>query len=133
MKVRQKLAVRGLALLSLTAVLALAAPQAAFAAGVDSCDLGKKVDELRGWDTNGRYNIMVWKESARQSGHFNGVDVQGHALELECGNVVGTRSNYFWAMFRDGEFTRQGDGGYRNWAFYGVFERNDNHVKFLPR
>lgn len=36
-------------------------------------------------------------------------------------------------MFRDGEFTHQGDGGYRNWAFYGVFERNGSHVKFLPR
>ncbi|MGW4208509.1 hypothetical protein ACWEIJ_11040 [Lentzea sp. NPDC004789] len=133
MKVRQKIASYGIALLSLTGALALAAPQSAVAADIDTCDLSKKVDELRGWDTNGQYNIIVWKDSARESARLNGVVVQGNVRALDCNNHVGVTSFYLWAIFRDGEFTQKGDGGYRNWAFYGRWTRNDRHVTFLPR
>ncbi|HEV7980342.1 hypothetical protein [Amycolatopsis sp.] len=133
MKVRQKIAAYATALLALTGALTLAAPQAASAAGIDSCDLSKKVNELRGWDTNGKYNIVVWQESARQHSRFNGIVIQGHATARQCAAVVPETVHYFWVVFRDGEFTRKGDGGYRNWAFFGRWNRNDKYVKFLPR
>jgi hypothetical protein len=132
MKIRQKVAACSAALLALVGTLTLATPQAAFAAGIDGCDLSKKVDELRGWDANGNYNIIVWKESAREHSRFNGILHQGHTTARECSYVPDT-VNYFWVIFRDGEFTRKGDGGYRNWAFFGRFDRNDKYVKFLPR
>lgn len=33
----------------------------------------------------------------------------------------------------EGTVTREGDGGYINWAFYGRFDRDDNVVRFAPR
>jgi hypothetical protein len=33
-------------------------------------------------------------------------------------------------VFDDGEFTNKGDGGYLNWGFVGVFDRNGGHVVF---
>jgi hypothetical protein len=131
MKVRAKIAAYGLALLSLIGTLSLVAPQAALA-DINTCNLSYKVDELRGWDTNGAYNILVWKESAQGGIRLSGVALQGSHWAETCNGTDG-RSNYFWAMFRDGEFTLKGDGGYRNWAFFGRWTRNDRHVTFLPR
>ena len=55
-----------------------------------------------------------------------GSDVQGlEQLGRERGfDVYGLDS---------GTVTRQGDGGYINWAVYGRFERDDNVVTFRPR
>ncbi|MDK1472917.1 hypothetical protein QNO07_05635 [Streptomyces sp. 549] len=133
MKTKQRAAAYGLALVAMAGALTVMSPQAAMAADISPCDLSKKVQELRAWDTNGKYNIIVWKESARKSSKFNGVQVRGHTRNATCKTVTGDKANYFWMVFRDGEFTRKGDGGYRNWAFSGKFTRNDNHVKFHRR
>ncbi|MUL43233.1 hypothetical protein FZ103_19025 [Streptomonospora sp. PA3] len=111
-----------------------AAAEAPATADFDACDLRVKLRELRGWDANDQYNIIVWKESARASSSFDGIVAQGHTTADECDGFFGNDIDFFWVVFSGGgEFTRQGDGGYRNWAFYGVFERNGNHVRFFPR
>lgn len=133
MKLRQKIAAYGLALLSLIGTLTLVAPQSAVAGGFNTCDLSKKIDELRAWDTNNKYNFLVWKESAKESIRLNGVSATGSEHAQDCSGS-GDWHNYYWAIFRDGEFTRKGDGGYRNWAFFGRWNRdNDRHVTFLLR
>ncbi|MFF9654097.1 hypothetical protein [Streptomyces sp. NPDC014622] len=70
---------------------------------------------------------------ARKTSQFNGVVAQGRTRATPCMDVSGNRSNYFWVVFRGGEFTRKGDGGYRNWAFYGKFTRKDNVATFHRR
>ncbi|MGA4879319.1 stress protein [Streptomyces lydicamycinicus] len=72
----------------------------------------------------GKYNVMVHNLSQPYEDHFNGVQSFGTATY--DGVVYG-----IW-VFEDGEFTNQGDGGYINWAFRGIFERPDNggYVKF---
>ncbi|MET8981196.1 hypothetical protein ABZX85_36935 [Streptomyces sp. NPDC004539] len=133
MRIRQRAAAYGVALATLSGALTFMTPQTAMAADISVCDLGKKVRELRAWDANHKYNIVVWKESARKSSRFKGVVVQGHTRAVPCKDFSGNKSNYFWAVFREGEFTRKGDGGYRNWAFSGKFTRNDKYVKFHRR
>lgn len=96
----------------------------------DPCDLSVKVNELKEWDQNGEYNIMVWKAGAYDSANFKGVVINDGEEHDACGNV-GERSEYHWVVFKSGEFTRKGDGGYRNWAFYGTWDRpSDTHVIF---
>ncbi|MDT0304948.1 hypothetical protein [Streptomonospora wellingtoniae] len=127
------------AVMAVTGAATVAAPRPAAAEpattmAFDACDLRVKLRELRGWDANDQYNIIVWKESARASSHFDGIVSQGHTTAQECDAVIGNDVDFFWVVFSGGgEFTRQGDGGYRNWAFYGVWERDDTHVRFLPR
>ncbi|GAA2841254.1 hypothetical protein [Crossiella cryophila] len=132
MSIRQKVAGYGAAVLAMVGALSVAAPLAA-QAEINPCDLGVKLQELRGWDANDQYNIVVWKSTARESSHFNGIALQGHETAQECKGFFGNTVHIFWMVFKDGQFTRKGDGGYRNWAFSGRFERNDRHVKFLAR
>ncbi|TDD63232.1 hypothetical protein E1263_00980 [Kribbella antibiotica] len=97
----------------------------------NSCDLSQKANELAGWDDQGKYNVVVWKENHRYSSVFHGVVAEGETADYDCnGRSFG---KYFWKVFRSGEFTRQGDGGYRNWAFYGVWTRTGNTVTFHNR
>jgi hypothetical protein len=111
------------------AMLATATPAQAF----DSCDLSSKVNELESWDAEDHYNIIVWKDSAFGSADLHGVKDQGSFSASECATVPET-VNYHWVIFEDGTFDRVGDGGYRNWAFSGVFDRpNDTHVDFHKR
>ncbi|MBM6402839.1 hypothetical protein JQN72_01085 [Phycicoccus sp. CSK15P-2] len=107
--------------------------QPAAASDFDTCDLSTKVDELRAWDTNDEYNIIVWKDSSFGSADLHGVAASGSEGKIACGftNEVG---HYHWAVFDYGEFWRDGDGGYRNWAFYGSWDRpEDTHVIFHDR
>ncbi len=111
-----------------TVVLSATAQPAA--AAWDSCDLSAKVNELRSWDTNDEYNILVWKESAQEHIDLKGVVLTDSAREKPCA-FTNDIDDYHWAVFESGEFTRKGDGGYRNWAFYGTFDRvDDNRVVF---
>jgi hypothetical protein len=99
----------------------------------DSCDLSSKVNELEAWDAEDHYNIIVWKDSAFGSADLHGVKDQGSFSASECATVPET-VNYHWVIFEEGTFDRVGDGGYRNWAFSGVFDRpDDNHVDFHKR
>lgn len=48
------------------------------------------------------------------------------------------KTRYYYVAFKgSGFFVRKGDGGYRNWAFYGVFTRgqgtDSNRVTFQAR
>ncbi|QBI54068.1 hypothetical protein [Streptomonospora litoralis] len=138
MNIAKLIAAFATAVVAVTGAAAVAAPQPAAAQpttmAFDACDLRVKLRELRGWDANDRYNIMVWKESARASSHFDGIVSQGHTTADECDGFFGNDIDFFWVVFSGGgAFTRQGDGGYRNWAFYGVWERNGKHVEFSPR
>ncbi|XXY12533.1 hypothetical protein WME88_30155 [Sorangium sp. So ce216] len=69
-----------------------------------------------------KYNVMVFNLSQGYEDRFNGVQFYGSAVFQ--GITFG-----IWA-FEGGEFTNKGDGGWINWAFRGVFDRNGNHVVF---
>ncbi|MGJ9412882.1 hypothetical protein ACHAAC_09250 [Aeromicrobium sp. CF4.19] len=128
MNIIRRLAVGALgAVAATTAVTAVTLqPAAAF----DECDLSTKVDELKGWDTNNDYNIIVWKGSAIESSNLEGVVVSDSERKTPC-EFTNNQADYHWAIFESGEFVRKGDGGYRNWAFYGAFDREgDNKVVF---
>jgi hypothetical protein len=111
------------------AVVATGTPAQAF----DPCDLSSKVNELEAWDAEDHYNIIVWKGSAYGDAQLKGVKDQGSFSASECSYVPET-VDYHWAIFEEGTFDRVGDGGYRNWAFSGVFDRpDDTHVDFHKR
>jgi hypothetical protein len=99
----------------------------------DSCDLSVKVNELKAWDAEGRYNVIVFKNSAYGSADLKGVVEQGSTNAKACAEVIG-HDDYHWVVFEEGTFTRAGDGGYRNWAFFGTFDRpDDSTVNFSKR
>ncbi|GAA2841245.1 hypothetical protein [Crossiella cryophila] len=129
------IATRGLTMLALAGALAVAAPQAAVAAEfINPCNLSEKIDELQGFGSDKSKNIVVYKATAWGGGHFNDIVTQGTAKAVPCANAFPRNHDYHWVVFKgDGEFTRKGDGGFRNWAFYGSFDRNDNVVKFHRR
>ncbi|MET8981195.1 hypothetical protein ABZX85_36930 [Streptomyces sp. NPDC004539] len=134
MKTVHKTGVRGLTLLALVGVLSVTVPQTATASDyLKPCDLRTKIDELQGWGSHMNYNIIVYKASAQKSSKFNKIVTQGKTKATPCGHVFGS-ATYHWVVFKgSGTFTRKGDGGYRNWAFYGKFTRNDKVVKFHNR
>lgn len=76
------------------------------------------------YESGQHYNVMVHNLSQPYEDKLNGVKQYGSATY--DGVTYG-----IW-IFEDGEFTNQGDGGYINWAFRGVWERPDNggYVKF---
>jgi hypothetical protein len=131
---KTKTMTRGLALLTLAGALSVAAPQAAMADYIDPCDLSKKITELQGWGSDTSKNIMVWKADAEKSVRYNGAVSAGSAWAHDCGGSW-DQDEYRWVVFSgDGEFVRKGDGGYRNWAFFGSWTRpSDNVVKFHRR
>ncbi|GGK81802.1 hypothetical protein GCM10012284_14830 [Mangrovihabitans endophyticus] len=99
-----------------------------------SCDLRVKVNQLRGYDANGKFNILVWKGSAEKSIHLKGVTLNATVQRKACDQPASGMKYYHWAMFKSGDFVRKGDGGYRNWAFFGNWKRpTDKHVIFKPR
>lgn len=69
-----------------------------------------------------RYNVMVFNLSQDYEESFRGVKFYGSAVY--DGVTFG-----IW-VFEDGEFTNKGDGGWINWAFYGLFDRNGGYVRF---
>lgn len=132
MKIKQYAAALAVATLAGTGAT-IATTAAPASAAWDSCDLGVKLAELQNYDAEGKYNIIVWKDSAYESADLKGVKEQGNISESECSYVPDT-VNYHWAIFEEGTFTRKGDGGYRNWAFTGVWDRpDDTHVTFHKR
>jgi hypothetical protein len=80
----------------------------AAAMGINSCDLSNKLDELRAWDTNDKYNMIVWKASASASNDFQGVISSGEDEDVQV-------------LLED---------LHRNWAFYGSFTRDGETVHF---
>ncbi len=116
------------------AVMTIGAPaQAGEPRYVDSCDLAKTVTELQDYGSNLGTNIIVFSTGSEESSHFDGIVRQGEIKEKGCEEVAGVKT-FRWVEFTGGgEFVRKGDGGYRNWAFAGVFDRDDNHVTFHPR
>ncbi|MET7878933.1 hypothetical protein ABZS52_18620 [Micromonospora profundi] len=122
------------AVIAALAAGALAGTSQPAAAAWKSCNLGAKVDELRGWDANGKYNIIVWKDSAYERANFEGVVLSGIEYAEACDDYSGSLSLYRWAVFKSGTFVRKGDGGYRNWAFFGRWTRpTDEKVVFKVR
>ncbi|CAL8472281.1 g11823 [Coccomyxa elongata] len=72
-----------------------------------------------------KYNCMVFNLGQE----YQWTDQQGIVL---YGSAVYQGITYgIWA-FESGTFDNQGDGGYINWAFFGNFDRNGNHVVFHP-
>jgi len=126
---------RTAATLAVAGAVSVAAPAVASADEfIEPCDLSSKIDELQGWGSDTSNNIMVYKATARESSHFEGVVEEGTAKAVPCDNVFPRNHDYHWVVFSgDGEFVRKGDGGYRNWAFYGSFTRDDNVVTFHAR
>jgi hypothetical protein len=116
---------------AMVATGALTATTVQPAAAFDACDLSTKVNELKAWDVNNEYNIMVWKGSAYESANLEGVVHTGSEKKKPCAEFTNDLDPYHWAIFESGEFVRSGDGGYRNWAFHGVFDREgDDKVVF---
>ena len=72
---------------------------------------------------NNKYNVMVLNMSLSFDRHINGekffkqVNYQGIPYGI-------------W-IFRDGDFTNKGDGGFINWAFSGNFKRSGDQGKFV--
>jgi hypothetical protein len=137
MQTKQKLTAGAVAALAVAGTLAATGPLQASAtqtAGLDTCDLRSQAQILRDiYDVDDNMNVIVFRTGAFRAGHFNGIVHQGGTTEYNCYKPAAVMTFYSWVVFRDGEFTRQGDGGYQNWAFSGRFERNDTHVKFLAR
>jgi hypothetical protein len=101
---------------------------------VDACDLSKTVTELQQYGSNDS-NIVVYRADHAETENFEGVVRQGEIKEYGCDEVtiVGKRT-FKWVEFTgEGEFVRKGDGGYRNWAFAGVYDRDDNRLTFHAR
>lgn len=69
-----------------------------------------------------QYNVMVFNLGENYQHNFNNVVFYGSSVY--SGLTFG-----IWA-FDSGTFVNQGDGGYINWAFQGVFNRNGNTVTF---
>ncbi|WP_019503623.1 hypothetical protein [Pleurocapsa sp. PCC 7319] len=71
-----------------------------------------------------QYNVMVFNLNQEYDSQIDQVDYKTVNYD---GIPYGV-----W-IFREGEFTNQGDGGYINWAFKGKFDRegeDGKHVKF---
>ena len=134
MKTIKRAAVRGFTLLALAGLLGVGAPQLASAdEWIDTCDLSRKITELQGWGSDKSSNVIVYKASSWKSSHFTGIVTEGRASAKACADLWGA-DNYYWVVFKgDGEFTRQGDGSLRNWAYFGNVDRNDNVLKFHRR
>jgi hypothetical protein len=138
MKTTHRIIAGGATALALAAGLGLAAPLAASASEVDACHLDKKVSEIHGWDVNDKYNLMVYRDRARKDSHFNGVVAEGDLRAKPCSEPFAQETTFHYVAFKgSGYFVRKGDGGYRNWAFYGVWTRgtgaNSNRVDFKAR
>ncbi|MFF9647361.1 hypothetical protein [Kitasatospora aureofaciens] len=130
----QRVAARAVAALAVAGTLAVAVPQSASASDfLNPCDLRSKISELQGWGSDTSSNIIVFKATAQRSSHFDGVVAQGSAKAIPCGVTFGAKE-YRWVVFKgDGEFVHQGDGGFRNWAYYGNADRFGEKVVFHRR
>lgn len=128
---KTKMMTKALAVLTLAGAMSVAAPQAASAG--DACDLRSYIDEATQWGSIKNVNVMIYKGSSRQSSHFDNVVQSGSWGMAPCASNKET--DFHWVLFKgDGEFVRKGDGGYRNWAFSGIWDRpSDTVVKFHRR
>ncbi|GGK81814.1 hypothetical protein [Mangrovihabitans endophyticus] len=124
---------------AVTGVVAGASPaSAAYPPTIVPCHLDQTVGELTQWGANGKNNVIVYVGSAKKSAHFEGVVKRGHKKKYGCneiGEPFNNKRTFYWVVFHGkGTFVRKGDGGYRNWAFFGVYDRvNDKKVKFHAR
>ncbi|MBP2478472.1 hypothetical protein JOF53_007344 [Crossiella equi] len=130
MKLRHRLAALAVTTVAAATMIGGVLPSTAFA--FPSCDLSEKVKELQAWDHNGKYNILVWKDTADGGKDLRGIEHQGSEWFHEC-KFLGKSSTYHWAVFKEGWFLHKGDGGYRNWAYYGLVTREGEKVNFFPR
>jgi hypothetical protein len=111
---------------AITAAVAAVPTAASADEALNTCELDKKVAELTHWGSRADVNVVVWKAGHEASSHFEGIVEEGSTWKMPCGENW-TDKEYKWVVFTgDGQFVRQGDGGYRNWAFYGVFDRPDD-------
>ncbi len=77
--------------------------------------------------TNGQANIMIFNR--QQNCDFNPDYTRASYGQAGFNDVI-----YGAWVFCGGEkFVNQGDGGWINWGFYGVFDRNDKTVQFKER
>lgn len=98
----------------------------------DPCDLSTVFDELTDYGDDTSKNIMIYNaKSAASTPKFEGIVQQGSEDRLPCEDDAGVET-FKWVVFTGkGEFDRAGDGGYRNWSFYGKWDRpNDHKVDF---
>ncbi len=69
-----------------------------------------------------RYNVMVFNLSQGYKYKFKSI--------VFYGSAVWKGITYGIWIFKSGEFTNKGDGGWINWAFRGWFDRDGGFVKF---
>ncbi|MFC9247622.1 hypothetical protein ACFT7S_27540 [Streptomyces sp. NPDC057136] len=62
-----------------------------------------------------------WSRHTRDGGRH----VRPHRGQLQ-------RRERIWIFSGGGSFTNEGDGGWGNWAFYGLWDRNGSTVNFRP-
>ena len=74
------------------------------------------VEETIFFKFNQKMNVMVFNLGQNFDRALNNVQLQGTT-------VFQGLTFSFWA-FESGEFTNQGDGGFINWAFAGIFTRD---------
>ncbi|MET7878934.1 hypothetical protein ABZS52_18625 [Micromonospora profundi] len=121
-----------------TAAVTVAASPAQAGPTISPCRLDRTVAELTSYGDVKKYNVIVYVGSAEQSSHFEKVVQRGSQMEYGCNEWEEPFNNmrtYHWVVFSGkGNFVRKGDGGYRNWAFFGVFDRvSDKKVVFHAR
>lgn len=102
---------------------------------VDPCDLSKTVAQLRDYGDDTSKNVIVYNKGVEDTSRFEGVVEEG-VVTKESGceepDAPTNRKDFRYVVFSgSGEFERDGDGGYRNWAFAGDFDRvSDEKVEF---
>lgn len=137
MKPIRRFAAMAAATVTVAVAFTTALPIAAGASALDfnTCNLLDKAKELQSWDAAGKYNLIVWKESAAATYDLHGEvqEASGVADYPECKSPVDKHSRYHWATFEYGAFVHQGDGGYRNYAYIGIFTKNGETITFPKR
>ncbi|MEU8775790.1 stress protein [Streptomyces sp. NPDC048606] len=74
------------------------------------------------YESGQRYNVMVINDQIEYYGELHNI--------VYDAKVSGIHGRYRVLVFDSGQFWNKGDGGWINWAFRGVFDRDGGHVTF---
>ncbi|MFF8104411.1 RICIN domain-containing protein [Streptomyces sp. NPDC016640] len=92
--------------------------------------------------TGGNYNIMIFDVKGKNAfgdpwfvNHYTenlrDVVFQGD-IDYNDATSREDQTYHIWVFSGGGSFTNQGDGGWINWGFYGLWDRNGSTVNFHP-
>ncbi|MBT2408720.1 MULTISPECIES: RICIN domain-containing protein [unclassified Streptomyces] len=92
--------------------------------------------------TGGQYNIMIFDTKGKNAFgdpwfvHHYRENLQNVAFQtdVEYNDETSREDQTYriWIFSGGGSFTNEGDGGWGNWAFYGLWDRSGSTVNFRP-